>query len=485
MRRLEEAEGGEDLLSAVTARGEVVVEGHPVGHIAGFAFLPDSGRPRGRRNAWCCAPPAASLREEMPRRVSILEEASDDRVHPAPRPHHQLGRAPVARLRPGAALTTPDVEVLDSEFLDGAAARAHARPPRRPGHDHRARPGTAVSRRRSRRRRRVPARPLHRLLESGGVVPGADRNSVPPALRDKLKSLGVRAGRFALFVPDLLKPRSALCARSSGRSSAASRCPTCPRPAWSACLAGEDAGTACSAASGWVQAGPVLLRLDIAERVAAELACLTRLRPSTVPPQLGAEPGPASPTCSPAVLRGAGPAPPAGAGHGANQFGPPPPPMISSSPPPPRAGSARRRRLSSCGRTLPSRPWPRCGAKGRPAWRRRSQRLDKWLWCARFASQRSACAEMARERPGAHQPPAYRQAARQGAAGRRADPAACAAVCGWSRCWAFSDRRGPAEVARSLYEDLQEQNKVGGMSHSRQAARLQFEGVGAAPCAAL
>jgi ribosome-associated heat shock protein Hsp15 len=24
-----------------------------------------------------------------------------------------------------------------------------------------------------------------------------------------------------------------------------------------------------------------------------------------------------------------------------------------------------------------------------------SQRLDKWLWCARFASTRSACAEMA------------------------------------------------------------------------------------------
>ncbi len=40
MRRLEEAEG-EALLSAVTARGEVVVEGHSVGHVAGFSFIPD------------------------------------------------------------------------------------------------------------------------------------------------------------------------------------------------------------------------------------------------------------------------------------------------------------------------------------------------------------------------------------------------------------------------------------------------------------
>ena len=38
MRRLDESP---ELLSAVTLRGEVVVEGHSVGHVSGFAFLPD------------------------------------------------------------------------------------------------------------------------------------------------------------------------------------------------------------------------------------------------------------------------------------------------------------------------------------------------------------------------------------------------------------------------------------------------------------
>ena len=49
MRRLEAGET-EELLSAVTRRGEVIVEGHPVGRIGGFSFFPDPAA-RGRREA--------------------------------------------------------------------------------------------------------------------------------------------------------------------------------------------------------------------------------------------------------------------------------------------------------------------------------------------------------------------------------------------------------------------------------------------------
>ena len=57
MRRLDEADG-EELLSAVTRRGEVVVEGHPVGHVEGFVFLPDPLTRWATRRSWCCAPRA-------------------------------------------------------------------------------------------------------------------------------------------------------------------------------------------------------------------------------------------------------------------------------------------------------------------------------------------------------------------------------------------------------------------------------------------
>ncbi len=75
-RRLEESDGGDTLLSAVTPHGEVVVEGHAVGHVAGFSFAPDP-LAEGRRSGWCCVPPAARCGRRCPRRVERLEAAED------------------------------------------------------------------------------------------------------------------------------------------------------------------------------------------------------------------------------------------------------------------------------------------------------------------------------------------------------------------------------------------------------------------------
>ncbi|MBN8095785.1 hypothetical protein, partial [Vibrio vulnificus] len=65
------------------------------------------------------------LREEMPRRVAALEIAKDEAF--ALTPDHRItwthpGGEPaeVGRLRPGAEPGRPQVEVLSSEFLDGA-----------------------------------------------------------------------------------------------------------------------------------------------------------------------------------------------------------------------------------------------------------------------------------------------------------------------------------------------------------------------------
>ena len=84
-----------------------------------------------------------------------------------------------------------------------------------------------------------------------------------------------------------------------------------------------------------------------------------------------------------------------------------------------------------------------------------------FLWCARFASQRSACAEMARSGlVRINRQPTDKPHARV----RPGDVLTLPLRGGVRvvRVLAISDRRGPSEVARSLYEDLQEQNKVGG-----------------------
>ena len=207
-----------------------------------------------------------ALREEMPRRVAVVEAAPDTAFACADAPLTWDGAA-MARLRAGRALR-PQVEVLDSEFLDGPQ-RERVRPAAAFVDDRIATTWRRCSPPPRRRRRPGLRGPLHRLSEALGVVAGRQATRCP-ALRGRLKALGVGAGRFALFMPALLKPRAAAmrarlwgAVARRGRARCRRRRSRCVPADWPAGFAN---------AMGWVDAGPVLLRLDVAERVAAELA---------------------------------------------------------------------------------------------------------------------------------------------------------------------------------------------------------------------
>jgi len=170
--------------------------------------------------------------------------------------------------------------------------------------------------------------PLHRLTESLGVVPHLDGDDIPPALRGPLKAIAARAGRFALFVPAVLKPRatelrSMLWALERGIAA-----PEQPPVSAIAIAPPADWPEGFAAAMGWVDAGPVLLRLDVAERIAAELAYAARQRPVPVPAGLASRLG-VKAEALPAVLRRLGfrlfPAAPLPE----DQFGPPAPAMMA------------------------------------------------------------------------------------------------------------------------------------------------------------
>ena len=99
------------------------------------------------------------------------------------------------------------------------------------------------------------------------------RRRCSPELREEMKALiGVRAGRYALFMPALLKQRGSRDARTalvaSGRGcrfpnrSRRLRVPG-PPPGWPPGVRRSDGLDH--------QAGPVLLRIDVAERISAEL----------------------------------------------------------------------------------------------------------------------------------------------------------------------------------------------------------------------
>ncbi|WP_158805571.1 MULTISPECIES: helicase-related protein [unclassified Acidisoma] len=326
MRRLEESEG-QDLLSAVTARGEVVVEGHSVGHVAAFTFIPDPAAVGGERRMVLRAARRA-LGEEIPRRVARLEAAGDEAFTRTPNHRLLWQEQEIARLRPGHSVLRPMVEVVASEFLDGPM--------------------------RERIRRRLQSfvdAEIARVFAPLFVAVGAP---VPPAARGLLhrlrEGMGLAAaqgedeqhgalrlvgGRFAWFLPALLRPaamalRASLLALAKGVET-----PALPLPSLTSIAAEQPWPEGFATALGWVSAGPVLLRLDVAERLAAELqrAAGRRGNQAPLPPGLASRLSLRA-EMLPAVLRGLGFRLQPAAGLSPETYGPPMSPVVTWRPRP-------------------------------------------------------------------------------------------------------------------------------------------------------
>ncbi len=282
MRRLDAAQSTA-LLSAVTAGGEVIVEGHAVGHVEGFAFRPDA-QSEGDARRLVLRAARRALAGEMRRRVGALAADTDAAFVLSEAGELLWHGAPVGRLRPGHTLLRPAVQPLASEFLDGAE-RERVRARLQDFIDRHIRAELAPLFAAGEAARADPALRglLHQLVEQGGLAAPV---AMPPPARAALKRAGARAGRFALFVPELLKPRPMRLRAllwSVARGCALPVLPAAglvsvpPPPAW-------EVGFA--RAIGWLPAGPVLLRLDVAERIAAELAFSLRAGVAAAPPDL-------------------------------------------------------------------------------------------------------------------------------------------------------------------------------------------------------
>ncbi|MDE2006969.1 MAG: DNA helicase, partial [Rhodospirillales bacterium] len=288
LRRLE---AGDDtpLLSAVTRRGEVVVEGETVGALAGFAFRPDPETGAELRRLVQRAARRA-LRSEMPRRVAAAEAAPDSAFALTQGQRIAWEDEAIARLRPGTDALRPFVEVLDSEFLDGAQReRLRARLQRYL--DALIAASLAPLFRAEAAAASDPALRgvVHRLGESLGFLADGGATGADPTLRARLKPLGIVAGRFALFLPALLRPRpAALRARLWALGAGLAPPEVLPPPGAVSLVPPETWPAGFGAALGWLQAGPVALRADIAERIAAELAYATRTGAAALPAGLAA-----------------------------------------------------------------------------------------------------------------------------------------------------------------------------------------------------
>ena len=342
MRKLDDGE--EELLSAVTRRGEVVVEGHPVGKVSGFNFeaATEAGAGEEERKALLRAARRA-LKEEMPRRVSLLEASNDDAFGLTPlqrvtwtlpgspppgSPGHEA--AEIARLKAGPSADKPLVEPLNSEFLDSAQRE-------------RVRARLATWLENTIKKAMAPLEAaetkaaedsslrghLFRLREYLGLVPGGTEREITPELRAKLKGIGVRAGRFALYLPEMLKPRPMALRAQLWALAAESAVPPLPVGGLVSITPPSNWPAGFAAQMGWVLAGEVMIRLDVAERVAGELGHLTRRAPALLPGDIASRLGVKAEALAPALtalgfrLLNAEPLP-------EEMFGPPAPLMVAA-----------------------------------------------------------------------------------------------------------------------------------------------------------
>jgi len=208
LRRLR---GGEDLIAAVRANGEVLVEGEHLGRLKGFRFIVDKSAERAAVRPLEVAARRA-LVSEVPRRLRRLEQESDKAFALDDRAQILWKGAAVARLARGPTPLTPRLRPLASDLLEGAHRerlrrrldawlKAHI--------DSRLHPllrlGAAEL--------SGPARGLaFQLTESLGTLPRRALGTQIAALsrgdRKALAALGVRLGRVSVYLPALNAQRA-------------------------------------------------------------------------------------------------------------------------------------------------------------------------------------------------------------------------------------------------------------------------------------
>jgi ATP-dependent RNA helicase SUPV3L1/SUV3 len=325
-RRLVSSDGGA-LLSAVTQKGEVVVEGHRMGRLEGFRFVPDPIAEGDEKLVMKAT--RRALLEEMPRRVAAVEAASDTSLGFTSDHLLTWDGEPIARLTHGDTMSRPRVRVPDSDFLDGVQ-RERLRIRLQHFVDGQIRADLAPLFTATEAALADPQLrgPLHRLGETLGLIPGMDDETSAPAIRPKLRKIGVRSGTLALFVPAMLKPRMAAMRARLWALARGLSVPDLPAASVVSMPVRHDWPGGFAATMGWVEAGPVLLRLDIAERIAGELGYLTRRGQIVLPRELGSRLSVRA-ELLPVILRRLGFRIVPGGGLSPEMLGPPAPPMLA------------------------------------------------------------------------------------------------------------------------------------------------------------
>ncbi|MEE9250528.1 MAG: disulfide oxidoreductase, partial [Alphaproteobacteria bacterium] len=315
VKRLKE-EG--ELLAAVKPSGEVLVEGHFIGRLEGFRFVPDEAEARPGNKAIMNAAVRA-LRGEIAARIDALEHDGVS-AFALDREGRVVWRdAAVARPTAGPDMLAPRVDVLASELLSGeqtAALRRRleawlaAEVKRRLPDLFRAREVIAAE------KLSAPVRGLlYQLVEALGTLPRRQAavriSALAPLDRKAFARFGVRLGVQTVFMPSLLatraiRMRALLWAAHKRKARGGGGDPGWPEaPAGLSAPRDEGIADGFYRAVGYLPLGPRVLRVDQAEKLAAAARTLARQGPFTATRSLAKLAGCATSELGP-VLAGLG-----------------------------------------------------------------------------------------------------------------------------------------------------------------------------------
>jgi ATP-dependent RNA helicase SUPV3L1/SUV3 len=202
--------GKEDILAGVSGDGTVTVEGHRVGHLEGFSFVPDATSSEDTKQVMTAA--RRVLPDEIARRVGRLESDLDEVFRMDGQGVLFWRGHPVADLTAGDVAWRPDVRVRDSDLLEPAQRdRVHKR--LRTWLETHLEAGVPQLLQLARSDLSGSARGIvFQVLEGLGNAPAEALRALVKELdeqgRKDLAKVGIRLGTENLYIPQLLKPKA-------------------------------------------------------------------------------------------------------------------------------------------------------------------------------------------------------------------------------------------------------------------------------------
>ncbi|MEQ5775366.1 disulfide oxidoreductase [Thalassospira sp. NFXS8] len=264
-----------ELMSTITANGEVQVEGEFVGRLEGFRFIADETDAAFEGKAIASAARRA-LSGEIAQRVKTLETDEDNQFAVNGKLEILWHDSVVGTLKKGDTVLSPEISVIDSEFFDGPTRERVRVRLQTWLNSHIETRLKMLTRLRDCQMTGAIRGLLFQLNEGLGCVPRSELESLIKDLTDEdrkaLAKLGVRLGVETVHVLDALKPdpvelRGILWAVSRDLE----ELPELPPAGRTSVLNDRSNSKGFYLAAGYMPVGPLAARVDMLERFAALL----------------------------------------------------------------------------------------------------------------------------------------------------------------------------------------------------------------------